>query len=159
MVLVMVCGFTAIATAEEGTYETTRAIIATLEEHGFHCYLDGFTSSGRERISITYEYSTGLTVPLCIMVDESGETVGIRMWKLIQYDPADLPDVVALCNKLNLSTVFATFCADEEDNTVTVTLDVVIKNSSNCGEIVYEALDWVLTAVKDRYPEFAPFAR
>lgn len=159
MVLVMVCGFAAISSAEEGDYDVTRAITAYFDEKDFLYSYDGFSSSGREVISFSYKYNTGLTEKITLFIDESGATVGLKMWNYMNIDPEDLAEVTAICNTLNKNTVFAKFYTDDSDNTVNITLDIVVMNAPNSGEIVYEAIDWILTAAKDVYPQLEAYAR
>ncbi len=88
--------------------------------------------------------------------DESSASMACRVWEVITYDPARFSEVVEACNTLNASWRYITFYADTNDNTVTVSFDVVTVGGS-AAQTCYGMISRLVSILEKAYPDLAPY--
>ena len=129
--------------AEDGTpqYANTKAFISFLEELDIDGWeFVGVDGDGDEYIQFEdyagdeYEYVVNMYFA------EDNEQIGFYIWYVIEYEEEDFADVLYACNSLNYDYKFLTFYADETDNTVTASMNLIVRENDDVAEIAIEAL-------------------
>lgn len=151
--LTAVCAIPAFA--EEAVYANTKAALAAMDKYNLVYTLEGVDGDGDEEVVITHktdasEYTIHMFFP------EDDETVSIRVWDVIAFDSSVRSAVLETVNDLNCSYRFLRFRADS-DNTVTVSIDLIVRAGNGIGDIVLEALGHIQSIVDEAYPELAVF--
>ena len=94
-----------------------------------------------------------------IYFDEDLDSVSMCSWYIIEFDEADLPEVLKLVNKLNNDYKFVRFQVDEKELSVDAQIDCPLRDDENAGEIAYDALYYIVMIVDEGYPELKAFAK
>lgn len=139
------------ASADRAAYSSTQAFIDVLERAGQPYVLDGVDEYGAECLSIEHEGENhGYTA--VVMFEDSLEAASIRVWYIIEYDPAQLMEVVRVCNALNAGNRFVSFYADESDNTVTASMDLIFRGE-DAGAVTARAVERLTDTLDRAWPQ------
>lgn len=139
------------AMAERAAYSSTQAFLDALEQTGQECVLDGVDEYGAECVLIK---NTGepFLYEMVVMFEEDLEHASIRVWYIIEYDGARLAEVVQVCNALNAGNRFVSFYADESDDTVTASMDLIFRDD-DAGAVTLKAVRRLTDALHRAYPQ------
>ncbi len=118
-VLLAVLCFTGTALAQEPVYSSTRAFTALLREAEVAYEAEGVDEAGDDCIAVA---QNGCNI-YCLFA-EDGQSAGIYVWYIIEYDQADEDAVIRVCDELNESSGGPCFYADSSDCSVTAVLDL-----------------------------------
>lgn len=139
------------ASADRAAYSSTQAFIDVLERAGQPYVLDGVDEYGAECLSIEHAGENhGYTA--VVLFEDSLEAASIRVWYIIEYDPAQLMEVVRVCNALNAGNRFVSFYADESDNTVTASMDLIFRGE-DAGAVTARAVDRLTDTLDRAWPQ------
>lgn len=136
----------------EPQYPNTIEFIDLLEEYDIDYSYSGIDSDGDEGV---YIYEDDYTVILYFSEDQ--ELISIRVWYVIEYAEDDLMDVIYACNDLNYSYRFVTLYADESDNTVTASMDVIVREGNSVADIAAEAVAHLENILAEAYEVLGEF--
>ena len=134
MLCLSVC---AVSLAESAQYYTTQEFLDYLDQKGVTYTLEGIDNAGYEVVKVTNK-GDAFTYDIKYFFDDGMENTGIRVWDVIEYADADFAKVLRVCNTLNSSYRYAKFMADESDNTVTCSMDLMYR-ANDIAEIHWEA--------------------
>lgn len=126
------------AQAAVPTYACTRAFTDALREAGVFYEVEGVDEDGDELVSIDRWSFT-----LNCYFSEDGQDMSILIWYLSSYDPSQLDDVLMICSRLNSESRGVCFYADESDNTITASMDVILREE-DADEVALEAVEYLL---------------
>ena len=122
-------------------YANTKAFVALLEEFEIEGWeVAGIDGDGDELVQFEdyvgdeYEYIVN------IYFSEDEEQIGYYVWYVIEYEEEDFADVLYACNTLNSNYKFLTFYADESDNSVTASMNLIVRENDDVAEIAIEGL-------------------
>ena len=141
--------------ATEVAYASTKAFLDKLDAEYFTYTLRGVDDDNDERVSLTIE-GEETSYGFIYFFNNDLQHTNIRVWYLIEFDPADLLNVVQACNELNYNYNYARFYVDESDNTVTVSMDLIYK-LEDAGEVVWEATRRMTNIINEAYPTLSKF--
>ena len=145
------------AMAEDYTYETTALFVEALDAEDMVYTYEGMDSNDYERLEMPYG-ADNLDMDVKLFFHENEERCGLRVWDVIEYDEAMKPVILNLVNELNGEYILAKWTADD-DNTVTVAMDVILRPDDSMGDILLEAVARMVDIVDAGYPTLAPYAK
>ena len=123
------------------TYSSTLNFLETCDAKGKAYNYIGMNSDNNEEVRIDYDLdNTSITARLFF---EDEYSCGIRVWYLMDYDPARLAELEDAVNTLNSSYRWVRVFCDKTDNTITIAADVEFGNNPS-GEIVWTVLGRVV---------------
>lgn len=139
------------ASADRAAYSSTQAFIDVLERTGQPYVLDGVDEYGAECLTLeiaedAFDYS------VVVMFEDDLTTASIRVWYVIMYDQARLAEVMRVCNALNAGNRFLCFYADESDNTVTASMDLIFRGD-DAGTVTAKAVERLTDVLHRAYPQ------
>jgi len=136
-----------------GQYESTRAFIDVLEENGITYEYHGILSSSNfERITIGIsDDDIGIDYEIIVLFSQTNENATVRVWDLVFFDPNNMYNVLDAINKCNREWRYTTFYA-EEDNTITVQIDVIFRDGT-AGEVTWEATGRLVDIIEGAYTD------
>ena len=92
-------------------------------------------------------------IKMLIVVDNDGHSIGVRAFDFCKF-PADKKEkMYQVCSQSNRKYRWASFCVDEDDNTVTVAIDAIV-TAETCGQIAFELLGRMAAVADSAYPDF-----
>lgn len=147
----LIAGLCMPAHAVTAQYKSTQAFADILDSLEITYSLSGPDSDGDELISIENEFDNGYECTFHVYFNSHEENCYIRVWNIISYDDADFSKVLRACNTLNNQYKYVRFYADESDNTVTASLDLIFRDN-DVDQIVLEALLTAVSILEDAYP-------
>lgn len=160
LVLVMLCCAAAFTYGTAGQYKTTRLFLDYLDREGVPYTYDGISGSNAyEKVTVERPAAGMGTVTLVFIFDPDGETASIRIWNFIDYDASAYARVAAACDSMNGSYRFTCFYTDSSDDSVTVSMDLLLLGTADTGRILYRAMENMVTIAELAYPELKQYAR
>ena len=90
---------------------------------------------------------------IIVIFDDNNRTMGLRSYSYMKVPEGKLPQIYAVCSKMNQEFRWVKFYVDDKDSTVTLADDAVI-DASNCGPEIYELIMRMAGIADDAYPEF-----
>ena len=138
LTLILSVSLCAAALADEPQYANTKAFLDSLDEVGLQYTLVGMLGEdetvriGNKAGDINYDF--------VLFFSEDNETVYIRVWDLITFDPDNLNDVLRAVNNLNNAYSFTAWYVNEDENSINVRYDAIVREGASVPEIVLEAL-------------------
>ena len=136
--LILSGAVSALAVPNNVQYSATRRFLELLDEKEIDYTYTGVDSDNRDRITMKFEENDILISMLLFFYDDN-EHCGMRVWNLIDFNASDLEEMYKVCNGLNTSYKYVTFYVDENDNSITVSEDLIFRLSS-ADEVCFEGL-------------------
>ena len=141
----------ALAVPKNVTYETTRQFLQYCDDNSIKYTFAGIDDDNQERVTVGYNL-TNTAVDVVFIFDEDQETCALRVWNLIEFDPAGQADVAGAVDTANRSYRWVRFFVDTSDNTVTCAADLYL-GKGDAGEICGYLLDRVVNICDIVYDE------
>ena len=148
----------AFAVPNNVTYQNTRRFLETMDDNEIKYSYMGIDDTNDEEVKTEFSYSGG-SLSVRIWFTEDNELCSIRIWNLIDINPAYLDSAYRICNDLNSKYKYTTFYVDTSDNSITVSLDVILRNTASSGEIAYEGLMHILSIADQAYEDLKPLEK
>ena len=146
MLSISVC---AVSQAETAQYYTTQEFLDYLDQENVYYTLEGVDNAGYEVVKVSNK-GDAFTYDIKYFFDDGFENTGLRIWNVIKYSDADFTKVLRVCNSLNSQYRYAKFVADESDNTVTCSMDLMYR-ANNIAEIHWEATLRIVDIIDSGY--------
>ena len=159
LVLGLILSLSVTAFAVNAQYGTTQAFLKVLdrEEHKYN-YM-GIDQDDDEKVNVTFTGDNMDEIDVNIYFNADQDIVSMYSWYVIEFDEADLVDVLKLVNQLNNDYKFVTFVVDESDYSVDAKVNCPLRDDDSAGEIAYDALWYIVMIVDEAYPELEAFAK
>ena len=138
-----------------GAYNTTREFLYLLEQWDVAYDYQGVDSDGDDNVTMNY-VCDGQSFTFHLWFSSDGNQANLRVWDIISFNSQFTSAVRAVCDELNSSYRFTTFYL-EYDNTVTLSMDFIIRDNGSAGEIVLEGLVSAYLILEDAYASLAPY--
>ena len=137
LVAILLVTLSPVAFAASAQYANTRSFLGELDTYEIRYTLEGVDSDNNEIVHIKnkgdyYSYT------IHYYFSEDNESVSIRIWNLIDFDSSDMDKVYLAVSQLNKTYKWVKFYADEIDNSVTLSADMIVRRNSGTGDIVLE---------------------
>lgn len=139
-------------------FSTTKSFIAELEEEELAYTFHGVDEEGDEHVTMDNE-DENFAYTINLYFDGNEELATIFIWNIIAFEDADFAHVLRAVNSLNYSYKYTRFYVDESDNTVTCTMNLILHDEDDAGDIVLEGLLRAASILKKAYPQLAPYKR
>ncbi len=127
---------------------SAKMVASYFTNEGLKFEVDG---DDEEVIRISFNADNLERIRLSLFFNEENTNVAVRVFNLCKVEESKKPAIYAACNKLNDDYRWAKFCIDEEDNTVTVATDGVIRMDV-AGEIAHELVMRLVNITDEAYP-------
>lgn len=105
-----------------------------------------------EIIRINFNADNVESVRISLFFDKEDKNVAVRSFNICKVEESKKPRIYQALSKLNEDFRWVKFSVDESDNTVTASIDAVIRMDV-AGEICYELVFRMVNIVDDAYPE------
>ena len=151
LVSLLVVGLCMPTYAVTAQYKSTQAFIEKLDEVGLKYSLSSPDEDGDELVKINNKDDNGFEYTIRLYFDENEENCFIRVWNIIHYSDFYFSKVLRVCNSLNYKYRYLRFYADESDNTVTASIDLIFRDN-DVGEIAMEAVVTTASILEKAYP-------
>ncbi len=159
LILGLILSLSVSAFAVNAQYGPTKAFLKVMDREGHKYNYMGIDEDDDEQIKVTFEGDYLDDINVNIYFDEDLDSVSMCSWYIIEFDEADLPEVLKLVNKLNNDYKFVRFQVDEKELSVDAQIDCPLRDDENAGEIAYDALYYIVMIVDEGYPELKAFAK
>ncbi len=157
LALVLAFGFSAGALASSTEYAATGQFLDCLQSRGVKYTYDGMSDNGKERVYVIYNGDNKDSIRVDLFFSEDNMYVSLRCWDIIHYSDADFAKVLRVCNKINTDYKYTTFYADESDNTVSASIDIILLEDVDCAELTRENMLRLVNIVDDNFELLAPY--
>ena len=134
--------------------------IANTPKNGHQAYkytYDGLTDNNKERVHVIYNGDYMDSIRIDLFFSDDNMYVSLRCWDIIHYSDADFAKVLRVCNKINSNYKYTTFYADESDNTISASIDIILLEDVDCSEITRENMLRLVNIVDENYELLAPY--
>lgn len=131
-VLLLSCCSGAFATS--ATFANTKVFLDLLDAKEITYTVLGLDDEGDEMVEIDY---APFTIRYYFYSDN--ETISIRVWDVIHFAEEDLTKVIRDVNALNAGYKWGKFFVDETDDTVTASMDLIVRENARVDEVAWEA--------------------
>lgn len=145
------------ALAATAQYATTRAFLQYLDEQDVIYTLEGIDSADYEVVKLKNN-GEAFSYDIRYFFADSLDNTAIRVWNIIEYSDSDFAKVLRVCNTLNGKYRYATFEADESDNTVTCAIDVMYREGV-VAELLWEATLRLVNILDNGYEALSVYDR
>lgn len=145
------------ASAENAQYATTELFLEYLDEEGYYYTYKGIDGDGYERLEMAFE-GDAFEPDVQLYFTENEDRCSLRVWDVIEYDEPMQPVILGVVNSLNSQYMFAKWTAEEECS-VTLAMDVLLRPSDDMSEILIDAVKRTASIADSGYPELAPYAK
>ena len=159
LAVLMLLSLCASAFAEEPVLASTKSLTAVLDSQNltYTCY--GLDNDGDDHLSIGVSNDElGLKYTMELFFSDDLEAAYAYVWYLISYSAENQAAVTALCNEINSAYRYATFNADDRDNTVTFKYATFLRSVDDAGAIVFDMMTTMANVIDDVYPYLAGYA-
>ncbi len=150
----------------QGTFRNTKRFLSLLDQRGmnYSVYPSAEGSGSPDEIVIPNISASSLngeeyTYSIAVFFSEDDSEISFKVWNLIDFDPADLAQVQALCAELNYRWKWGKFYVDETDYSVTMDYDCVAADSPEMTSLMWNALIHVDDIVSFTYDDLIPFRK
>lgn len=147
------------ALATEAQYANTKEMLKILDDSEVAYTIVGIDEDGDECVQVNNKDENGLTYAIICYFSEDNNTVILRIYNILTYDPADAAGVFEAVNTLNSQYKFVSWYADTEDNTITLRMDLIVREGASAGQIAVEGLIRMVQILQGGYATIQPFAR
>ena len=160
IVLCLFMSLSASAFAATGAqYGTTKTFLKVLDREKIRYNYMGIDNNDDEQVNVNGVGDYLDKIEIKIFFDPDLDAVSLRVWRVIKFQKADMAKVLEAVNKLNNESKFIKFVVDEEDLSVDAKLDCIVRDDANAGDIVYDAVSYVVYTVDEAYPELKAFEK
>lgn len=161
--LILVCalllGLCPAAFATEAQYTSTKAFLTVMDALNIKYTVGGMDSSNNELVVISNSDSEiNFTYAVAFFFNSDESHCSIRVWDIITFGDADFAKVLRTVNSLNEKYKYVKFSVDEDDNTVTASMDLIY-NTEAAGQVVTEAMLRSMQIIEDSYPSLAVYSK
>ena len=132
-----------------GEYATTRQFLYALDQLEIDYTCNGIDSDGDEYITIE-DVCAGHPVIFHLWFSPYCNQASLRVWDIISFPSQQENNVRIACNELNSAYKFATFYLDY-DSTITMSMDFLLREDGNAGDIVLDGLVLAYSILEDAY--------
>ncbi len=150
LVILLVSAVSVYAVPSNVMFSSTRKFLESLDKSDIKYSYMGVDNDNQEKVNVSYSYSGG-SLKATIFFTEKNEECNIRIWNLIDFKAAYLESAYRICNEINSKYKLAKFYVDTSDNSITVSMDVIIREDYSAGDICKEALTRVVSICDDAY--------
>ena len=147
-----------MADYSQAQYGSTKQFLRLLDDMDVKYTWQGIDSDENEVISIGNNTDVVGSYSIKVYFDDNDENCSIRVWNVIDYNYAMSSSVYAAVNSINKTYKYVKFYADDSDNSVTASMDLIYRDS-DVGEICAEALLDIVRVIDSAYPDLKPFER
>ncbi len=155
----MLLSLCASAFAEEPVLASTKSLTALLDSQNLNYTCYGLDDDGDDHISIGVSNDDlNLKYTMELFFSDDLEAAYVYVWYLISYSAENQSAVTALCNEINSAFRYATFVADDRDNTVTVKNAAFLRSVDDAGAIVFDMMTTMASVIDEVYPYLAEYA-
>lgn len=141
--------------ATTASYASTTAFLRKLVANDISYDYRGVDKDGDDTVLID-DTCAGHNVTFRVWFDDDGQHAAYRIWDIITYNPSRKTDVIYACDELNRQYKYVSFYT-ENDNTVTMSYDLIFQKSDGIGESTMEALLRCYSILEGAYPTLEPF--
>lgn len=155
---ILLCAACCAAAESPAAYESTGAFLALMDAKGMTYTLEGLDGEAREKVVIRNTDAGGNTYDISYFFEPGDERCALRVWNLITFDAAKRPEVLRALNTLNSEYRYVRFHADESDNTVTASMDLIF-HREDAALIVWEATLHLVDILETGCPALAAYGK
>ena len=156
--LLMMAFLPAGAEGAQAEFTSTQSLLDALDADGIDYYeYNGIDSDGDEWVTVPNDGDNVSFDIECFFCSDN-ELCSLRIWNFIDYDAENYAQILEIVNDINASYRYVSCYADTSDNSVTVSMDVIIREDDNAGDIVYEGLAWIAVLADEFYEQLSPYA-
>lgn len=130
---------------------STRAFTELLDAKNFSYRDLGPTSSGRDTLSVGIGGKNMSGVTIRFFFDTDCHGASLRVFDILKFTDEQRPKILETINNLNQEYRFAKFCAQDDDNTVQMEMDLIFREN-DVAEICEEAMVRAYQICDDAYP-------
>lgn len=153
LAIVLIVSLSAPAYAVSAKYTNTKDFIEMLDENDFTYTIEGIDKETRCEEVVIPMAGDDIDYDLHFFFDEEEDVISVRLWCLIYFDEEDFLDVLYAVNQLNDAYKFVKFVLDESDYSITVSMDAVVREGCEIGEIGYDCMYYMVMISDDAYAE------
>ena len=146
----------AYADYSQAKYSSTKQFLKALDDLGIKYTWQGIDSDDYEVINISNNSDVMGNYSINVFFDDNNKNCGIRVWNVIDYNNAMSSSVYDAVNSINKTYQYVKFFADDTDNSVTASIDLIYRDS-DVGEICLEGMFYIVSVIDDAYPVLKPF--
>ncbi|MBQ9250282.1 MAG: YbjN domain-containing protein [Oscillospiraceae bacterium] len=159
LILGLVLSLSVSAFAVNAQYGPTKAFLKVLDREGHKYNYMGIDEDDDEQVKVTFSGDNLDKIEVNIYFDEDLDSLSMYSWYIIDFDKADLAEILELVNKLNNDYKYVKFLVDEKELSVDAEIDCPLRDDDSAGEIAYDALYYIVMIVDEAYPELEAFAK
>lgn len=158
--LVLCVSVCASALAAEPQFANTKAFLAYMDEIGISYNFLGAASEDTEAVQIPNQTDTDqIPYDFVLIFPEDNTCVSIRIWDFITIDPGKTDEVLRAINQLNGGYKYIKWYVDEENNTINVDYDLIVREGTSVPDIVMEAMVRLYSLIEEGYVKIAGYAK
>lgn len=128
---------------------SAKMVASYFQNDGLKFEMDG---DDEEIIRINFNADNVESVRISLFFDKEDKNVAVRSFNICKVEESKKPKIYEVCSKLNDDFRWVKFSIDEKDNTVTASVDAVIRMDV-AGEICHELVFRMVNIVDDAYPQ------
>ena len=147
-----------LAFAASPVYSNTIELIQLFDDMGVKYSFHGMLDSDTEWITLSNR-GDECTYDIAILLNSDNEEANIRVINLIEYNEYTYASVLQTINALNEEVKWAKFVALEDDNSIWVEMDLILREEDNSAEYVLEAVLHIAQIIDYAYPKLAVYAK
>lgn len=147
-----------LAFAASPVYSNTAEVVQLFDKMGIKYSLQGMLDSDTEWITLRNK-GEECTYDIAIVFNSDNEEANIRVVSLIEYSEYTYASVLQTINALNQEVKWAKFYALEDDKTIWVEMDVILREEDDSAEYVLEAVLHIAQIIDYAYPKLAVYAK
>ena len=136
--MIAVCSVASAIPGNVGFANTARFLQA-LEQYDLNYSYLGLDEYDDDHVRITL----GEDISINFFFTMDNEECNISIWNVVELNPESIEEAYRICNELNARYKYCTFYVDTSDNTVTMSMDLILRDCDDAGDICLEALDRV----------------
>ena len=147
------------ALALSATYQNTKTVTEKFDSEGlFYTVLGIDSDNNKEYVAFKNESDAG-EYTILISFKENNEEVNLRIFNIISYSDADFSKLLRTVNSMNYKYKWVRFYLDETDNTLTASMDLVVRPGDQVGDIVIDAMIHMTNVLDAAYESFSIYAK
>ena len=132
-----------------GKHSITRSFLYALDQYDITYDYTGVNDNDKDTVTIDFNIA-GRTLTFRLWFSPDCEDVQMVVWDVIAFNAGDKSAVRAAVDSLNLTYRFSCFYL-EVDNTVTMSMDFIVREDGKASDILLEGLVRGLSILEDAY--------
>ena len=137
----------AFAVPKNVQYNNTIRFLQAMDDHDLSYNYQGLDSDNDEHVTIGYEGK----ITVHFFFTEDNDECNIRVWDVVQLKSSNVQKAYQICSQLNYRYKWCAFYVDDTDNTVTISMDLILRDNDDAGEICLEALVHIIMIYNEGY--------